>query len=737
MRRFRPRRLSSAVLSAALLCVALCPRAALAQNAAQQPRAADRYADKILAFGEFVRGSMRGDRIPGLTVGFAWGDYTWVEGFGYADLEHMTPAKPESAYRLASITKSVTGEAIVQLAERGKLDLDAGIQKYVPDYPAQKWPVTVRNLLTHTGGGQVGSGLGPEHVTTKEVVARISKYPIQYETGVRFDYQTSAYNLLGAAIENVSGKSFDEYLRENLLLPAGMKDTRVDDVRRLVPNRVRGYEIENGETVNAPFLDVSSRFGGGGLTGTVPDLLRWPAAAFGGKILSPKWIDEMLRPFTSKSGRFTGLGDGDTYYTLGWMVQPVNGSFAAFAAGSQKGTETMVYYFPERRLTIAVATNLQFAPTGKYVRRLYELLTGDAWEARAFTRAREDAPTALAINSAYNYGGLHFEEHHAPLTSDPKELADAFAFFNSNATREAARADFQKVSRSIRDARHPVGGQALIKLGSYMAARLKARKGAAALDKYRAGGAIPFFADYVRLYKSDSSVPKQLRFTPAFEKLIERWDADWSKTWNEYTRSLIITPDTDFDAVGARLRKEFAGAEVYPDYVAYLQPIQQGIAALKAPKLGVDLYPHSDELLFNLGYFILVYGQSEDGRAAVKAVAPEHEPPAAYFRRAFESNPDGVMRARTFLDIGASWLKRPERTAAGVELLSAAAALHTKDAAIQEMLGDFLLRAGRKAEAEASYRKAFELDPAVAKGSTLDAYLASKTAPAPTATPKP
>jgi CubicO group peptidase (beta-lactamase class C family) len=732
------KRFACLFLSAAVLCcvAVVSPRVATARVSAQQSRESDKYADAIRAFEEFVRASMPKDRIPGMTVGFTLGEYTWVEGFGFADLENKTPAKAESAYRLASITKSMTGEAIVQLAERGKLDLDGEIQKYVPDYPVQKWPVTVRNLLTHTGGGQTGSGLGPEHVTTKEVVARISKYPIQYEPGNRYDYQTAGYNLLGAAIENVSGKTLDAYLRENLFIPAGMKDTGMDDVRRLLPNRVRGYEIDGGETVNAPFLDVSSRFGGGGLTGTAPDLLRWPAAAFGGKILSPKWIDEMLRPFTSKSGRFTGIGDADIYYTLGWMVQPVNGSFAPFAAGSQKGTETLVFYFPERRLTIAVACNLQFAPTGKYVRRLYELVTGDAWEARVYTREKFDAPTALALNSAYNYGGLHFEEHHAPMTSDPKELADAFAFFNSNVTREAARADFQKVSKSIRDARHPVGGQALIKLGSYMAARLKEKNSAAGLDEYKKGGAIPFFADYVRLYKSDSSIPKTLRFTNSFEKLIARWDADWSKTWNDYTRSLVITPE-NLDEVGARLRGEFAGAEVYPDYVAYLQPIQQGLPALKAPKLGVDLYPDSDELLFNLAYYMITFGEVEGGRAAIKSVAPDHEPPAVYLRRAYEANPDGVMRAQTFLDIGAGWLRRPERTNSGVELLGAAAELHTKNAAVQEMFGDFLLRAGRKDDAVAQYRKAFALDAKVAKGSTLEAYLAGKTAPAPSPTPKP
>src|SRR5919107_1667707 len=370
----------SLAVAAALLCAFVCP-SPRAQTAAP-PRTADPYAERLRAFEEFVSAGIKRDHIPGMTVGFFREDYTWVKGFGYADLENRTPAIAESAYRLASITKSMTGEAIVQLAERGKLDLDAEIQTYVPDYPKQKWPVTVRNLLTHTGGGQTGSGLGTEQVTTKEIVARISKYPIQYEPGTRYDYQTSGYNLLGAAIENGWGRTLGAYRRETIWTPAGMKDTRMDDVRGLIPNRVRGYDLADGEVKNAPFVDVSSRFGGGGLTGTVPDLLRWGRAAFAGKIVSPKWIDEMLSPFTSKSGRYTGLGDGDIYYTLGWMVLPVNGSLALHAQGSQKGTDTYLYYFPEKHLAVAAASNLEAAPTQRYVRRLYEMVTGESWEVK-------------------------------------------------------------------------------------------------------------------------------------------------------------------------------------------------------------------------------------------------------------------------------------------------------------------------------------------------------------------
>lgn len=715
-------------LAAALVCgVCLPARRALAQTPAA-PQVADGYAEKIRKFEEFVRVNQERDRIPGMTVGFSVGDYTWVKGFGYADLENKTPARAESAYRLASVTKSMTGAAVVQLAERGKLDLDAEIQTYVPYYPKQRWPVTVRQLLVHLGGGQVGSGLGPEHVTTREVVARIAKYPIEIEPGTRYSYQTSGYNLLGAAVEEISGKSFEAYLKENLWLPLGMKETRIDSVRDLVPNRVRGYDLSSGEVKNAPFVDVSSRFGGGGATGTVPDLLRWARGALTGKVLSRKWTEEMLKPVATKAGRWAGLGDGEEFYTLGWIIKPVNGVLSVRNEGSQKGTDTAVIYFPEKDLAIAAACNLEFAPTYRYVRKLYEIVTGEKWEARVSTRERLDAHLARALDHTFNYGSLHFEQRHAPLTSDAKELADAFAYFNANVSREALRADFKTAARNIADGRHPVGGQHFVKVGSYVASKLGEKHGAGVFGKYHTAGSIPFFADYVRLYKSDPKVPKGLRFAPAFEKLVERWDADWARTWNDYTRGLTITPSTDFDAVGARLRKEFAGAEVYPDFTADIQPIQQGLASLQATKLGIDLYPHSDELLFNWGWFILLYEPSEDGRKALKHVGGDYERPVAYFKRAFDANPNGVMRARTFTDLAARWLNNPGRLDTAVEFLRAGVEIHPKEAALHGLLADFLFKKGRKEEALESYRKAFGLDPNFGKGVALEEYVARRTA---------
>lgn len=463
------RRLTNAFAILLILCnVGLSPHALLVAQPSQT-RTQDKYAAKLRLFEQFVAGQMAKDKIPGLTIGFSKDNYTWVKGFGYADLENKVPASAESAYRLASVTKTMTGVAILQLVERGKIKLDEEIQTYVPYYPKQKWPVTVRQLLVHLGGGQTGSGVGPEYVTPREVVARIAKYPIQNEPGVKFDYQTSGYNLLGAAIEEVSGKSFDQHLRENIWAPLGMKNTRMDNVRNLTPNRVQRYELVNGEIKNAPFMDVSSRFGGGGAIGTVPDMLRWASTVERSGILSRQSLDLMFSPVANKGGRFVGLDDGAWYYTLGWLVFPVNGQFVFYHDGGQTGTNTMVLRIPSQDLTISFACNLQNIDRMPYVKRLYEAITDQPWEIPVYTKDKLDEAVHSVMSSTFNYGSLHFDRTTQPYSSRVQELAKAFSYLSRVVSRESLQSAFEPTNTAITDGRHPVADAAFIKVGSYMA----------------------------------------------------------------------------------------------------------------------------------------------------------------------------------------------------------------------------------------------------------------------------
>ena len=127
------------------------------------------YAEAIKAFDEYVKKRIKVDQVPGLSIGFIKKDFMWARGYGYSDLENKVPARPESAFRLASITKTITASAVLQLMEAGKISLDAEVQAYVPYFPEKKWPVTIRLLLA-----QIAVSLFPENAGLHEDIGDLA-----------------------------------------------------------------------------------------------------------------------------------------------------------------------------------------------------------------------------------------------------------------------------------------------------------------------------------------------------------------------------------------------------------------------------------------------------------------------------------------------------------------------------------------------------------------------------------
>ncbi|HEV3486048.1 MAG TPA: alpha/beta fold hydrolase, partial [Vicinamibacterales bacterium] len=302
----------------------------------------------------------------------------------------------DSVFRLASVQKSMTAVAVLQLAEQGKLDLDADIQTYVPYYPRKPHRITARQLLSHLGGVPHYVHRDVEqhiktHKTTREAVEIFANFDLIAEPGTRYSYSSYGYNLLGAAIEGASGMPYGEYMTRYVWRPAGMPDTRMDDPEELIPNRVRGYRRVDGQLKNSEFIDVSSRFAAGGTRGTVPDLLRFLRAILNHTLLSAKTTELMLTPARTRSGE-------EIPYALGWQIPPIeNRGRIVFNDGGQQETRTNFFLDPASDFGMALAMNLEADIYFPVMARLWELVQGRPLVNKPRAAAAVGPPPALTI----------------------------------------------------------------------------------------------------------------------------------------------------------------------------------------------------------------------------------------------------------------------------------------------------------------------------------------------------
>jgi CubicO group peptidase (beta-lactamase class C family) len=333
-------------------------------------------------FERRVRATMAAEAIPGMTAGFARGSTQWVRGYGYADLENKVPATAISAYRYASVQKPMTAVAVLQLVERGKIDLDADIREYVPYFPPKGHRITPRQLLGHIAGIPDYASEADEHLkehkTTREAIALFADRPLIAAPGTRFKYTSYGYNLLGAAIETASGKAYGDHMREHVWRPAGMTSTRMEDPAVLIPNRVRGYRYVDGQVRNSEFVDVSSRFAAGASRGTVPDLLRFGTALCEGRLISPASMALMRTPMRTSDGKIAGFPRTDGY-GMGWSVLGQGKDCVLFHDGGQPETRTMLIVDPQARLTVASAQNYERDIHPPLAFALYAAATGKAF----------------------------------------------------------------------------------------------------------------------------------------------------------------------------------------------------------------------------------------------------------------------------------------------------------------------------------------------------------------------
>ena len=314
-----------------------------------------RYAQPIEKSRQLARALVAGDNLPGLSVAIALdGEIAWAEGFGWADVEDRTPVTPLTRFRLGALSKPLTAFGAALLHDRGRLDLDAPVQRYVPAYGQRQWTVTTRQLMGDVAGvhrirGDNNDAMpGSRCANVNEAVAMLADDPLLFEPGTRHRYSIWGWTLVSAVVEGAAGEPFSRFMTGQVFEPLRMT--------RTVTGESDGTPDIAHRTERRP--DYSCLAGGGAFLSTPSDLVR-----VGSAMLKPGVLKaETIRVFQTPTRLVSGAS---TTYALGWTVGtvPLAGKPARMLShrGSPAGGTVMLLTFPDLGVAIAAAGNVNNA----------------------------------------------------------------------------------------------------------------------------------------------------------------------------------------------------------------------------------------------------------------------------------------------------------------------------------------------------------------------------------------
>jgi CubicO group peptidase (beta-lactamase class C family) len=342
-------------------------------NTLPEPSASSSHQAAIDTARVWVQQAVEEEQYPGLSIAVAIdGETVWSEGFGHADLATGVEVTPDSKFRIGSVSKPFTAAAIAQLMVNGQLDVDAPIQEYVPDFPEKQWTITTRQVGGHIAG--IRHYLGNENFsdvryeTVAEGLDIFKDSPLLFEPGTDYSYSSYGWNLVSAVVEGASGQPFLAYMDEHVFGPLDMAHTEPDWASDDIDGRVSFYvRGEDGSPVDAPYVDNSYKWAGGGFLSTPEDMIRFAEAHRGTDFLPQEGLDFLMTSQTLNDGSETGYG-------FGWSTgeDDAGRRLLGHTGGSVGGT-TLLTMNPESGVIVAMAINLSRADlsVGRRVMQLF------------------------------------------------------------------------------------------------------------------------------------------------------------------------------------------------------------------------------------------------------------------------------------------------------------------------------------------------------------------------------
>jgi len=312
------------------------------------------FTPAIAASRAEVEALMAKEKIPGAAVVVTVGDrIVWQETYGVTNLDTKTPVRTETRFRVGSLTKLITATVLMRLVEQGRVRLDDPVSRYLPDFP--HGAITLRQLAGHLSGirhyGQ-GEFINSTHyANATDSLRKFAADPLLFLPGEKYFYSSYAYNVIGAVIERVTGKSFDAAVKVLVFDPLRMSQTSFAGDA----SAAAFYDKGTSGPQPAPPVDLSDRLPAGAVVMTARDMARLLMATSGGRFLSDAARATMFTSQKTSDGKETGVG-------IAWRVA-VDGQGRTFIhhGGAVTGGRAMVVVYPRERVAVAIVTNLGFA----------------------------------------------------------------------------------------------------------------------------------------------------------------------------------------------------------------------------------------------------------------------------------------------------------------------------------------------------------------------------------------
>lgn len=323
----------------------------------------------IARLAALIDQEVKDKKLPALSVALVDDQrVVWAKGFGFQDAKGTIPATPETVYRVGSVSKLFTDIAVMQLVEQGKLDLDAPVQTYLPDFqpknPFDQTPITLRQLMAHRSGlirePPAGNYFDPKPPSLEKTVASLNGIALVYKPGEKTKYSNAAIAVVGRTLEKVAGQRFEDAVKDRVLAPLGMKNSAFEATPELKPRLAAAVMWSyHGREFPAPTFELGMS-PAGSMYSTVLDLSKFMSCLFAdgqgeqGRMLKAETLDKMFEPQFAPAGAPRTFG-------LGFALSALDGRKRIGHGGAMYGFATELAALPKEKLGVAVVCSRDVA----------------------------------------------------------------------------------------------------------------------------------------------------------------------------------------------------------------------------------------------------------------------------------------------------------------------------------------------------------------------------------------